>query len=78
MIVAGMGTSPPDRTISEAFLTVLPFKDPISGPNMSSALMMSCPVTSQFKIRPVLASSMNLFVLGLPILVCVVRAFSAR
>ncbi len=38
MIVIGIGTRPPARTWSDAVLTVLPFKDPRSGPKMSSAL----------------------------------------
>ena len=78
MTVAGIGTNPPDHTWSDACLTVLPFSEPISGPNMCSALRMSCRVISQFRIRPLLANSKYLFVLGLPILRCVVRAFSAR
>jgi len=73
-----MGTRIPDWTWSDDRLTVLPFNDPGSGPKMSSALIISCRVTSQLIMRPLLANSMYLFVLGLPIRRCIVRAFSAR
>jgi hypothetical protein len=78
MIDAGIGASPPHRTMFEAVLTVFPFDDPTSGPNMSSAFTMSWPVTSQFKMRSSFANSTCRLELGLPILTCVVRAFSAR
>jgi hypothetical protein len=78
MMVIGIGTRPPGRTWSDAVLTVLPFKDPRSGPKMSSALWMSYEITSQLMMRPLLASSRYLLVLGRPILRCIVWAFSAR
>jgi hypothetical protein len=78
MIVAGMGTKPPEHTWSDAFLTVFPFSEPGSGPNMSSAFMISCRVTSQLRMCPLLASSKYRLVLGLPIRLCIVQTFSAR
>jgi hypothetical protein len=68
MMVAGMGTSPPDRTWSDPCRVVLPCNEPLSGPKINSALLMSWVVTSLFLIRLLAARYKYLFVLGLPII----------
>jgi hypothetical protein len=55
-------------------VTVFPFIDPKSGPNMSSALAMSDLVTGQFESRLLSKIHSILRLFDLPIILCNLRA----
>ena len=58
--------------------TVLPCRDPTSGPKMSSAAMMSCRVTGQLARSFPSTSRSSSFVLGRPIMIWSFLATVAR
>ena len=72
------GTGVIGESIIGGFLhIVLPFREPMSGPNICSAASTSASVTGQFNSLLFLRASTKVAVLGHPIVTCSCLAFNA-
>ena len=65
-------------TCSPVLRTVLPLSEPMSGPKMCSAAMISSRVMGQFGSSLLSMILMKSLVLGRPIVFCILRAKTAR